>query len=94
MEMRAGPRAMIEVAVGVALAFVLTSIWDLVAVRILPHDGTDKPIVISLALSFLVQAICVALLWQHRRRVAYGFLGYIGIEFLFILGGLTVFHRS
>ncbi len=92
--MRANRRAVVEVAAGVGLAILLTSVWDLVTIRILPRDGSSRPIVISLALSLVMQVLCVALLWMYRRRLAYGFLGYVGLELLFIVGALTVFHRS
>ena len=94
MSTRVDRRAALEVAAGVALAFLVASLWDLVAVQIWGHRGTDRPLMISLALSLLIQAACAAVLWKFRRRMAYGFAGYIACEILFMFAALTVFHRS
>jgi len=94
VETRTKRRAVLEVAAGVVIAFVIASVWGLVAAQLWGHRGNNGPLTMSLALSWIAPALCLPLLWRTRPRVAYGFVGYIAFHFLFILGALTVFHRS
>jgi hypothetical protein len=87
-------QAVLEVVAGVALAFLLTTVLAVAAAQLWGHRGSDKPLVIALALSYVAQLACVFLLWKRQRHVAYGILGYFGFALLFMAGALTIFHRS
>ena len=87
-------RALLEVAAGMLLCLLLATIWDLAAVRLYGHRGTDKPLLISLGLSLVAQGACALLLWRRWHRIAIGFAIYIAGEAAWIALALTIFHRS
>jgi hypothetical protein len=87
-------RAVLQMLAGILLCFVLTSLWDIVVVKLYGHRGVDRPLEVAFALSMIIQIGCAAALWRHWRKIAIGFLIYIGVEMLWMPLAITIFHRS